>query len=300
MIVLNYEGERVLEDCVRSLLADMSDEDELIVVDNASTDGSGVRVAQAYPRVKLVALPENTYIFGLNEGLKVATGKYVAFLNNDMTVDRGFIDGCLDGFTSPEIFAVCPRILELGGAEQGSRTSGKWRGGLIFYTALPHSPEPTDCFFAVGGQSFFDHEKLQEIGSIDPLLRPMYHEDIELSYRAWKRGWVIRYAPDSVVRHVGGHSSRKVFTPTQLRSFVRQNEYLTVWKNVTDTRLLVEHFAALPFRLLVAALKRDMGTLRGFGRAVSRLPELRHARTEARKHMRLTDAAVLARVGAIR
>src|SRR4051794_39856598 len=152
----------------------MSDDDELIVVDNGSKDGSGARVAKAYPRVRLVQLPENTYIFGLNEGVAVSTGRYVAFLNNDMTVEPGFIDSCIAGFDSPDIFAVCPRILELGGKEQGSRTSGKWHRGLIFYSPLPHSEKPTDCFFAVGGQSFFDHSKLLEIGSIDPLLRPMY------------------------------------------------------------------------------------------------------------------------------
>ena len=79
------------------------------------------------------------------------------------------------------------------------------------------------------------------MGSIDELLWPMYHEDIELSYRAWKNGYRIVYAPGSVCHHLGGHTSRKVFTPTQLRSFVRQNELLMVWKDVTDPVMLLEH-----------------------------------------------------------
>ncbi len=139
-----------------------------------------------------------------------------------------------------DVFAVCPNTRdERRGARQPNVRLLASRSDLLQSSST--LPAPTDCFFAVGGQSFFRHEMLKEIGSIDPLLWPMYHEDIELSYRAWKRGWRVRYAPDAVAHHVGGHSSRRVFSPSQLRSFVRQNEYLTIWKDVTDRRLLAEH-----------------------------------------------------------
>ncbi|HEY5247289.1 MAG TPA: glycosyltransferase, partial [Dermatophilaceae bacterium] len=197
-----------------------------------------------------------------------------------------------------DVFAVCPRIQQRG-QEQGSRTAGFWQRGLIFYRPLEHSPVPTDCFFAVGGQSIFNRAKLDEIGSIDPLLWPMYHEDIELSYRAWKRGWRVRYAPDAVVDHVGGHTSRRVFTPTQLRSFVRQNEFLTVWKNVTDRKLVAAHVIWLLPRVLAALAKRDWATLIGLRHALARFPAALRARKSARIHARLTDAEVFARVNAI-
>ena len=298
LIVLNFNGAGVVLPCVGSLVDAMGPDDELILVDNASVDGSVDEVAAAYPQVQIVRLTENTYIFGLNEGLARAKGTYVAFLNNDMVVEPNFVDACLAHFED-DVFAVCPRIQQ-NGQEQGSRTAGFWHRGLIFYRPLPHSQTATDCFFAVGGQSFFDRERLEEIGSIDPLLWPMYHEDIELSYRAWKRGWRIRYAPDTTVDHVGGHTSKRVFTPTQLRSFVRQNEYLTVWKDVTDSRLLIGHLAWLPFRVLAAAVKSDWATLIGLGRALRRLPDVRAARRRAQEHFERRDAEVLALVGGIR
>ena len=158
---------------------------------------------------------------------------------------------------------------------------------------------PTDCFFAVGGQSFFRNEMLDEIGSIDPLLWPMYHEDIELSYRAWKRGWRVRYAPDAIAHHRGGHSSKRVFSEAELRSFVRQNEYLMVWKDVTDPLLLAEHVLLISLRLLIAGVKRDWPTIVGFGHAVRRLPAVLRARRLARTHMRLSDGEVLRRISAI-
>jgi len=299
LIVLNWEGRGVVEPCLDSLLAAAGEEDEIIVVDNASTDGS-LEHLRARGDIRLVSLAENGYIFSLNRGLDIARGRYVAFLNNDIVVEPDFVDRCLAGFSDGEdVFAVCPRILEPTGIDQGSRTSGSWHRGLIFYRPLQHSDTPTDCFFAVGGQSFFRKDMLDELGSIDPLLWPMYHEDVELSYRAWKRGWRIRYAPDAIAHHRGAHSSKRVFSRGQLRSFVRQNEYLTVWKDVTDPALMAEHLLLIVPRLVAAAAKRDWPTLIGFGRAVRRLPAVRSARSAARPHMRLTDREVLRRVSAI-
>jgi len=296
---LNWEGQGVVEPCVDSLVAAARDHDEIIVVDNGSTDGSREALSLRTD-IRLVGLSENTYIFGLNRGLDVARGHYVAFLNNDIVVEQDFVDRCIERFADgDDVFAVCPRILDAQGVDQGSRTAGTWRGGLIFYRSLPHSAAPTDCFFAVGGQSFFRKDMLHEIGSIDPLLWPMYHEDIELSYRAWKRGWRIRYAPDAVAHHKGMHSSKRAFSQAQLRSFVRQNEYLIVWKNITDTPLLVQHFALISFRMVVAALKRDSPTLIGFLRAFRRLPRALSRRRAARPHMRLSDHEVLRRISSI-
>jgi GT2 family glycosyltransferase len=299
LIILNYNGEGVVEACVESLLRAAGADDEVVVVDNASADGSRESL-EGRSDIRLVALPENTYIFGLNEGLASTSGEFVAFLNNDIVVEPDFVERSLEGFADGEdVFAVCPRVLQLDGADQGSRTIGFWHRGLLFYRPLPHSKTPTDCFFALGGQGFFRRAMLEEIGSIDPLLWPMYHEDIELSYRAWKRGWRVRYAPDAVAVHHGGHSSSRTFTPSQLRSFVRQNEYLTVWKNVTSRDLLLEHVVLLPFRLATAATKRDWPTLVGFARALGRLPDALRARRAARVHARLSDRDVLARIGGI-
>jgi GT2 family glycosyltransferase len=299
LIVLNYQGAGVVEDCVRSLLASMSIEDELIVVDNASTDGSRQSLEAEFPEVVFVRNAKNRYIFGLNDGLAVARGRLVAFLNNDMTVDGAFVEECVAGFTAADIFAVCPRILEASGTDQGSRTRGFWHRGLLFYESLPHTDQPTNCFFAVGGQSFFRRDLLERIGSINELLWPMYHEDIELSYRAWKSGWRVVYAPNAVAHHLGGHTSKKVFSPTQLRSFVRQNELLTVWLNVTDRRMLLTHFALFPARLVTALAKRDWGTLRGSARALQRGPGvIRQRRTQSPPSV-VSDRDVAQRISAI-
>lgn len=298
LIVLNHNGWDVLEPCLTSLLAAAGPDDEIVVVDNASVDGSTANVRERFPSVRLVTLGTNEYIFGLNRGLEVASGEYVAFLNNDMTVEEDFVDRCLAHFVAPDVFAVCPRIIRPDGTDQGSLTAGVWRRGLLFYLPLPHTDDPVTCFFAVGGQSFFRRDLLLELGSIDPLLWPMYHEDIELSYRAWKRGWRIVYAPDGRCHHLGGRTSARVFTAAQLRSFVRQNEHLIVWKDVTDRTLLLSHLALLPLRLLAALVGRDWPTLAGVASAARRLPAVRASRRAARAYFQLDDREVLRRVAA--
>lgn len=295
LIVLNYQGEDLIGPCIDSLQRDRGEFDEIIVVDNGSTDRS-LEIIRSYDGVHVVELAKNTYIFGLNDGVAASSGEYVVFLNNDIVVEEGFTSGLVAGFDTPDIFAVCPRILDRHGGEQGARTGGYWHSGLLFYASLSHCDSPTDCFFAVGGQSMFRRSMLNEIGSIDPLFWPMYHEDIELSYRAWKRGWRIRYTPAARVHHLGSATSSRVFSPSELRSFVRQNEYLTVWKDVTDIRLLVEHIALIPARLGAAVIKRDWPTLRGFYHAVRRFPLALKRRRAARPYFVLTDREVLSRV----
>ncbi|MGD0312069.1 MAG: glycosyltransferase family 2 protein [Acidimicrobiales bacterium] len=297
LVVLNYDERDLLLSCIRSMLAAVGPTDEIIVVDNGSHDGSADAISRTFPSVRLVRLPENRYIFSLNAGLAVARGEFVAFCNNDMEVEDNFVEQALDCFVSDDIFAVCSRVLDRNGAEQGTRTAGYWKRGLLFYLPLPHSPVSTDCFFAVGGQSFYRRDVLTAMGSIDELLWPMYHEDIELSYRAWKNGYRIVYAPGSVCHHMGGRTSTRVFTTTQLRSFVRQNELLMVWKDVTDAAMLLEHVLWLVPRFAAALLRWDTGTLTGYGSAFRRLPRAVRSRRGAQAQFRRSDRAVLDLVG---
>ncbi len=293
LVVLNYNERELLIDCVASMIEAVGPNDEIIVVDNGSSDGSADAVAEAFPGVVLLRLPENRYIFSLNDGLAAARGEFVAFCNNDMRVEDNFVEEALACFVADDIFAVCSRVLDKNGDEQGTRTAGFWEHGLLFYQPLPHADVSTDCFFAVGGQSFFRRRLLLEVGSIDELLWPMYHEDIELSYRAWKDGYRIVYAPNSVCHHLGGKTSRKVFTATELRSFVRQNELLMVWKNITDASMLAEHVAWMVPRLLVALVRWDKGTLLGFVSALRRLPRAIRARGTVRAAFTRSDREVL-------
>lgn len=299
LIILNYEGADVLGPCLASVLTAAGPSDEVIVVDNASTDGSAeLALASTDPRVKVILRTANNFIFGLNDGVAASDAQFVAFLNNDMTVDPDFVERCLSAFDSDAVFAVCPRILQMTGQDQGALTAGRWHRGLLFYDVVEADPAGArGTFFAVGGQSFFDRRKLLALGSIDELFWPMYYEDIELSYRAWKAGWAVRYEHSAVAHHAGSISTRRRFSDHQLRTMIRQNEHLHVWKNIDDPRLLAAHMLWTPMRLLAALLNRDWATLHGFAAACMRLPACRRARKSRRLQI-LSDAEVLHLVSA--
>lgn len=107
LVVLNYDERELVVECVASMLAAVGPNDEIIVVDNGSTDGSADAVADAFPSVKVLRLPDNRYIFSLNAGLEVARGTYVAFCNNDMVVEPNFVEEALACFDADDIFAAC-------------------------------------------------------------------------------------------------------------------------------------------------------------------------------------------------
>ena len=95
MIVLNHNGADVLEHCLVSLSAAMADDDELIVVDNASSDESREYAREfcaARSERRCVLRTRNNYIFGLNDGLAVARGRFVGFINNDNVFEPDAVD----------------------------------------------------------------------------------------------------------------------------------------------------------------------------------------------------------------
>ena len=96
LIVLNYDGAAVIRPCLQSLGAAMGADDEIIVVDNASSDQSAELVAAEFPTARLIRRDTNNFIFGLNDGVDAAAGaQYVAFLNNDIVVEPDFVESAL-------------------------------------------------------------------------------------------------------------------------------------------------------------------------------------------------------------
>jgi hypothetical protein len=93
VIVVNFNGERHLGDCLESLSAQTFRDFEVIVVDNGSTDGSLNLIRKGFPWVKLITLDKNTgFARGNNIGFEASASKYIATLNNDTVVDKGWLE----------------------------------------------------------------------------------------------------------------------------------------------------------------------------------------------------------------
>jgi GT2 family glycosyltransferase/glycosyltransferase involved in cell wall biosynthesis len=283
IVIPTWNGRTLLEECLPSIVEDVAATEgfhEIIVVDNASTDDSVAFVADQFPFVRVIRLDSNGG-FGeaCNAGARAATGRFVVALNNDMKVERGFLRELIAGFQHPDTFAVTAQIFFW---DQGRRreetglTRGAFsRGQLSLTHVVPgdvgHLLPPV--FYAGGGSTAYDREKFLDLGGFDELYHPFYVEDVDLSYRAWRRGWPSVFAPTARVHHKHRGTIGKYYDADYIRNVVDRNRILFVWRNVSDPRILASGVLAQAGLLAAGALRGAMNA-RPLRLAFARLPDV--------------------------
>ncbi|MGW8181459.1 MAG: glycosyltransferase family 2 protein, partial [bacterium] len=289
VVILNWNGRHLLEECLPPLLEEIQNTGkphEVIVVDNGSTDNSVSWVKGRYPWVTLVELAENLgFGEGNNRGVEAASHDIVVLLNNDMIVSTGFLDPLLEPFSDPDVFAVSSQIFFPEGhrREETGNTHGNVRHGYLHLSHEGLRPfhskrETTPILWAGGGSSAFHRERFLQLGGFSKLYSPCYLEDTDLSYRAWRRGWKVLFAPSSRVLHKHRSSSKVRFTPQELESLVEERKLWYLWSNFQFASLL-PHFILFPFNLT-----NHIGSL-SYIRALRRLPAILLSRlSEPQRH----------------
>jgi len=118
LIIVNYNGRHLLQACLASLLSQSFTDFEIIVVDNASQDGSVEYIGREFPQVKLIILPRNTgFAAANNEGLKQAQGQYIALLNNDAEADRDWLGNLVGGMKKDGAVGICASKMIVHGTQ---------------------------------------------------------------------------------------------------------------------------------------------------------------------------------------
>ena len=292
-VIPNWNGRDLLERYLPSVITAMAGnpENEIIVVDNGSTDGSADFVRQAFPDVTLVALDRNLgFGGGSNAGFRAAKNDIVVLLNSDMQVSPDFLAPLLEGFRDELVFAVSCQIFFRDPARQREETGltqGWWQdGGLkVRHRIDPAIGDLFPCFYGGGGSCAFDRRKFLELGGFDELLAPFYLEDTDLGYLAWKRGWKVLYQPRSIVYHEHRGTIGKRFSDAQIQAVLKKNYLLFCWKNIHEWRRLAAHFFFSYGGALLSAVSGDVPgrpSLRGWWRAFRQLPDAIASRWRAR------------------
>jgi GT2 family glycosyltransferase len=207
VIIASHTGRQHLQRCLPALLADDYPRFRVIVVDNASTDGTAEFVEQEYPSVKVIR-NESNFGFGRasNVGAAHAPGEYLAFLNQDAVVAPGWLASsvvALEG--QPEAALATPQILVLAHPDSINAC-----GNQSHYTGLSFcrgAGQPAGSFTklekvnAVSGAAFVMRKDVfEQLGGFDEDFF-MYMEDIDLSWRARLAGYSCLYVPDATVYH---------------------------------------------------------------------------------------------------
>ncbi len=300
VVIPNWNGKDLLASYLPSVIEAMAGTaaNEIIVVDNGSTDGSAAFVKAAFPNVRVLELPQNLgFGGGSNAGFEAAKNDIVVLLNSDMRVEPDFLQPLLDGFTDDKVFAVSCQIFFSDPnkkREETGLTNGWWSHGhvRVRHVIDPDIQEPYPCYYGGGGSCAFDKRKFFELGGFDPLLRPFYLEDTDLGHMAWKRGWKVLYQPLSKVFHEHRGTIGRHFSDAHIQGVLKKNFLLYTWKNIHEWRKLSGHFAYLLADIVLTALfgpSPERANLRGLLRAIVQLPECLRARARAQRLAAIDD-----------
>ena len=249
IVIPNWNGLELLRANIPSVLnaAAKVPGTEILVVDNASTDGSADFLKAEYPEVNVLRLPTNEGFAGAcNRGARAIKNDIVVFLNNDMRVEDNFLPALLDEFSDPLLFAASSQIFFADKSktrEETGLTEVWWQKGALHvgHRNDPLTKSAYPCAYPGGGSSAFDRAKFLELGGFDHLFHPFYYEDTDLGFRAWKRGWKVLYQPQSIVHHEHRGTIGKKFSPEYIDTVVRSNSLLYCWKNIHSWPLLSSH-----------------------------------------------------------
>jgi GT2 family glycosyltransferase len=308
LVVLNWDGRHLLQEFLPSVVEAVrrhGGEHEILVVDNGSRDDSVEFLKAHFPAIKVVALPKNIrYTGGNNAGVQAARNDIVVFLNNDMQVDPHFLGPLLDGFQQDDVFAVSCQIFFLDKnrrREETGKTRVRWKMGFLEashdqISAVDTRQQYVPIFWGGGGSCAFDRRKFLALRGLDTLYDPFYLEDTDLSYQAWKRGWKSLLAVNSVAVHKHRGTNKQKFGDNYVDNTIRKNQYLFIWKNITDWKWLLAHTCLLPLTQARLVSQTNLKfEVKAFLRAFVQLPEALGKRFRFRTCYSLTDSEIFAR-----
>lgn len=272
IVIPNWNGVYLMEKHLANVIK-AAPGSEIIVADDMSSDGSIEYLTSNYPRVKIVKRSKREgFAANVDSGVEAAHGDVVILLNTDVEPESGFLAPILKHFEDPSVFAVgcLEKSHEEGKVVLRGRGIAHWQKGYFIHSR--GEIDKNDTAWVSGGSGAFRKSMWKKLGGMDTLYNPFYWEDIDLSYRARKAGWKTVFEPKSVVHHY--HEEGKIkreFTPNDVKRIAYRNQFIFIWKNVTNIRILLSHVFWTPTRFVQAMIKGDFLMIQGYILACARL-----------------------------
>lgn len=216
VVVVTYgDGDTVIS-ALESLVANTHPCYELIVIDNASSDGTGALLEDRLVGATVVVNEENLgFASGSNQGAALASGRYLCFLNPDAFVEPGWLPPLLEAFERDELVgAVAPLFLHPDGRVQEAGSAVDAEGGAL---SIGDGDDPGS--FEYRFRRTIDYgsaaclvvraDLFAEVDGFDPIYRPAYYEDADLCFKLHDRGFSTVFEPNSRVVHLRGGGSQQ-------------------------------------------------------------------------------------------
>ena len=244
VVLVNYKGFDDTVVAIESLYAQdwPQQQLEIVVVDNASDDGSADRLTSRFPHVKIIASERNLgFAAGCNLGVINSSGQYVAFLNNDARAHPNWLTRAIEAFElDATLGCVASKVLTWDGAETDFVDAGMTFYGQAF---KPHNgqrddgrwDQPSDVLFASGAAMVMPRRVFQDLRGFDERYF-MFYEDVDLGWRTWLAGYRVRLIPTSIVYH-RHHNSMQHLADWYEFFLLERNGLFTLYKNLSDDSL---------------------------------------------------------------
>jgi len=265
IIIVSWNALEHLKNYLPSVAATEYQDFEIILADNASTDGSKAWIESNYPQVKIATFDKNYgYCGGNNRAVPHATGDILLFLNNDVRVESDWLDAIADCFADDNVAAVQPKMLsdeqpdyfEYAGAAGGylDRFGYPFCRGRIFDTMEKDTgqyDDQADILWASGAALAIRKEIFEQLAGFDEDFE-FHMEEIDLCWRLWNTGYKVRFCPQSIVYHLGG-GSMPMGSPRKVYYNYRNNLRM-IWKNCS-TETLAWRFCGRYILDIIAAMR---------------------------------------------
>ncbi len=289
IIIVNYNGGLLVERCLRSVLKTNFFPFDVLVVDNASSDGSPDLIAKHFPSVRLIRLLGNLGYAGANNvGIRAATGKYLVLLNSDTEVEPEWLTHLVEvaerrpdaAFLQPKIlFLDDHAVINSAGNEIHFAGFGVCRG--ISTRDIGQYERVEKIGYASGASVMVSREALDEIGPLDEIFFA-YGEDKDWGWRAKMLGFHSMYVPTARIYHKW--STTLGYSPLKMY-YLELERLISIWKNHTNGMIA----RLFPMLLLVELAVLGYALVSGWAgmkiQAYARVLTLRHQIRSRRKRL---------------
>ena len=301
LVITNWNGKDLLRECLPSILKAVAFDSkrlyEIMVVDDCSTDDSLKFLEEEFPNVNRVKTPVNMgFQKANNYGIKKSDSKLVMPMNNDIKLDEDALFHLAEHFEQGNVFSVSGKFFGFDGKTflYGNR-GGYFKNGH-FYLYEKEPDDNSQTLFACGGAFMVDRKRYLELGGFDNLYHPLYYEEIDLSYRALKRGWEVCYEPKSIAYHKVQSTITKQEKKRSIELISARNNYLFVWKNILDPSFTLQFIFFIPLFLIRDLFKLKSRFWIAFFMAIKRMPSAIQSRRQEKRETLISDHEILKRI----
>ncbi len=313
VLVLNHNGKEFLDDCFQSLFAATYPNFEVVMVDNGSTDDSAAYTREHYPEVMVFETGTNGgYSLAYNLAVAGAAGKYCILLNNDVTVDPGWIeplvaaaeeDDRIGALQPKQLSMTDPRYFEYAGAAGGhmDRYGFPFLRGRVFDHLEKDEGQYDDVqeVFWTSGAALFIRTRIRKEEFRELLDEDFVHhmEEIDMCWRLHLAGYILKAVPSSVIHHYGGAT----ITPASYRKMYwnHRNSTFMLLKNVGRQNLVPVLFKrflldlmAIGYSVLTLSFRRAVAIIAGHFWLLFHLPLIRRKRGEVQAYRRVPEERI--------